>query len=243
MSTRPLLLAIVAASLAIAAAASDPPPVPLASEQIDRLSGGDKLRALVDAVVASQRAVVAMQADFVQLKDSALLLEPSRAKGRFSFRAPDAVRWDYREPDPMIVVFAQDVLTTYHPDRATAERVETSRRHRRFLRVLAGTQPLDELSSTFAITLQDPGPPAPYRLTLTTTNRLLARRLESVALAVDRDLLLPVEVEYLEADGDRTRYEFSRIELNPDLDPSLFHLELGDDVRVETVDASGGAGG
>jgi outer membrane lipoprotein-sorting protein len=215
----------------------------MTSDEIDRLSGGDKLRALVDAVVAAQRSLHSMRAEFVQHKESALLLEPIRASGVFFFRAPDAARWDYLRPDPMVVVFADDVLTTYHPDRATAERVETSRRHRRFLRVLAGTQPLDELSTTFAITLSDPGPPSPYRLTLTTTNRLLARRLQSVGLAVDRRLLLPVEVEYLEADGDRTRYEFSRIELNPDLEDTVFHLELGEDVRVETVDASGRSDG
>ncbi len=242
MSTRAGALLVLGLLLIAAGAAAEEPAV-VGTEQIDRLSGGDKLRALVDAVVAAQRSLRGMRATFVQHKESALLLEPSRSTGVFSFRAPDAVRWDYEQPDEMVVVFADDVLTTYHPDRATAERVETSRRHRRFLRVMAGTQPLDELTTLFAVTLSDPGAPAPYRLTLTTTNRLLKRRLEAVELEIDRRLLLPVVVEYREADGDRTRFEFDHLELNPDLPDTVFRLELGDGVRVETVHASSGADG
>ena len=64
------------------------------------------------------------------------------------------------------VLLAEDVVTTYHPAQARAERIKVSNKQRRFVRVLAGTQPLDDLTSHFSITLADPGGRSHYRLTL-----------------------------------------------------------------------------
>jgi outer membrane lipoprotein carrier protein len=220
----------------VRAIAADDPPRP----DLDALEGGDKVHALLDVVVANQRALTSLKADFVQVKKSSLLLEAVESRGDFAFLAPESVRWDYAEPDQMVVLFAADQLTTYHPERQRAETVKLNRRHRRFVRVLAGTQPLDELSSQFSIALADPGGEAPYRLTLRPTHSVLKKKLASVVLEVDRQLMLPVVVEYREIDGDTTRYEFSNLELNSAVEQGLFELELGSEVEVDTIDASGG---
>jgi len=207
---------------------------------LDDLHGGEKVHALIDRVVEAQQSMRSLEADFRQLKVSTLLLEPSSSRGKFAYLAPDMVRWDYVEPDPMVVVFNDDLLTTFHPQRSQAERVKISRRERRFVRVLAGTQPLDELTSQFSIQMTDPGAPERYLLTLKPTNRVLKRKLSSVVLEVDREMLLPVVVEYNEADGDSTRYEFSNLDVNGGVEPSYFHLELDGSIKVEEVDASAG---
>ena len=210
-----------------------------ATEELDRLSGPDKLDALIAKVVERQRQLQSLRADFVQLKTSDMLLEPLESRGAFEFMAPDRVRWDYTSPDVMIVVFAEDMLTTYHPEQRRAERVRVADRHQRFVRALAGTQPLDEMAAQFAIALEDPGTPAPYRLTLTPTHRALKKRLQKVMLEIDRELLLPVMVEYRGAEGDVTRYEFRDLQLDPAIETSRFQLDLGADVEIETIDASG----
>ena len=204
--------------------------------------GGAKLEALIDRVVERQRALRTLEAEFVQLKESALLLEAVESTGVFLFRAPDMVRWDYRQPDPMVVLFSEDVVTTYLPAQARAERIKVSAKQRRFVRVLAGTQPLDDLTSHFSITLADPGGRAHYRLTLRPVGKSVSKRLQSVEIEVDRELLLPVVIEYNEADGDSTRYEFTKMTINPEIDESRFRLELGADVKLETLDASAGVG-
>lgn len=210
-----------------------------AAEPLDDLAGPAKLEALIDRVVERQRELRSLQAEFVQLKSSELLLEPVESHGEFAFLAPDRVRWDYEAPDEMVVVFADDTLTTYHPQQQRAERVTVASKHRRFVRALAGTQPLDDLASQFAIALTDPGDPEPYRLTLTPTHRTLARRIDRIVLEIDRQLMLPVVVEYRGSDGDLTRYEFRDMKLDPGLEVSRFELELGAEVEVQTLDASG----
>lgn len=232
-----LLLTVLALAGGPAAGTQEPTPAADAA-QLDGLRGGAKVQALIDLVVARQRAVQSLRARFVQLKESSLLLEPVRSSGVFSYLKPDHVRWDYQAPDVMIVVFGDDTITTYHPDRAVAERLRIPRRHRKFVQALAGTQPLDELAQQFAVTLSDPGAPAPYRLELQPTHAALEARLESVHIEIDRTLLLPVVVEYREHDGDATRYEFRDLQLNPGLAPSDFQLELAEGVEIQTLDAS-----
>ena len=216
-------------------------PAPVA-DAIDALEGGAKLDAVIDRVVGSQRAVRTLQANFVQLKRSELLLEAVESSGVFLFRAPDLVRWNYLRPDSMIVLFADDTVTTYHPQQSYAERLKVSGRQRRFVRVIAGTQPLDDLTQNFAVTLADPGGETPYRLTLRPVTSMLKKRLRSVEIEVERTLFLPVVVEYTEVDGDSTRYEFKNLVINAPIDDSKFRLNLGSGVRLQTLDASSGVG-
>jgi outer membrane lipoprotein-sorting protein len=107
---------------------------------------------------------------------------------------------------------------------------------------MAGTQPLDDLTRNFSVRLADPGGEAPYRLTLRPATSMLKKRLRSVEIEVDRALFLPVVVEYNEADGDSTRYEFKNLVINAPIDDSEFHLDLGPGVRLQTLDASSGVG-
>ncbi len=231
-----LLLFLLAGCVTIAVAA--PPP----NDSIDTLEGGAKLDALIERVVEQQHALRSLRADFVQLKKSDLLLEAVESSGEFQFQAPDKVRWDYRRPDLMVVVFTEDTVTTFLPLQARAERVKVSNKQQRFVRVLAGTLPLDDLTSNFSVRLADPGGRAPYRLTLRPVGAMVKKRLHSVEIEIDRTLFLPVMVEYNEADGDSTRYEFKKLVLNPEIDAATFRLELGADVKLQTIDASAGGG-
>lgn len=216
-------------------------PAPSA-DGIDGLEGSAKLDALIARVVRSQRAVRALRANFVQRTRSELLLDDVVSSGEFFYRAPDKVRWDYRRPDPMVVLFSSDTVTTFHPLQSKAERIKVSDSQRRFVRVVAGTQPLDDLLTHFSVTLADPGGGSPYLLTLRPLDRTIQKKLHSLSLEVDRTMFLPVVVEYDQADGDSTRYEFIDLEINPELDDAKFRLDLGPEVELQSLDASAGLG-
>ena len=234
---RALLLLSLGWLLPVLAAAPAP-----AEQSLEALEGRAKLKALIAQVVENQKALRSMRAEFVQVKRSALLLEEAQSSGEFSYRAPDLVRWDYRRPDSMVVLIAEDTVTTFYPRQARAERLKISKKQRQLVRVLSGTQPLNDLTSDFTVTLADAGGETPYQLALRPVSSMLSKRLRLVELEVDRRLLLPVAIEIHEADGDSTRYEFNDLVINPEIDDSRFRLELGADVRVEAVDASAGIG-
>ncbi len=230
---------LVGCALCLTSSIAGTAPAPPA---IDSLHGGAKLAELIDRVVERQRSLRSLRADFVQVKHSALLLAPVTSTGEFIYLAPDRVRWDFRKPDSMVVLFASDSVTTYHPRQQLAERVRVSRRDRRFVRAMAGTLPLDDMTSQFRVTLRDEGAPAPYCLRLEPNKGSMIRKLDSLVVEIDRELMLPVVVEYNERDGDSTRYEFHGLELDPQLEESRFELELSDGVTLHTLDATSGLG-
>jgi outer membrane lipoprotein carrier protein len=209
---------------------------------LDSLHGSAKLDAIIERVVLRQRALRSMRAEFVQVRSSEMLLSDVRSTGEFCYLAPDRVRWDYRQPDAMVVLFADDWVTTYDPVGQRAERVKVSSGDRRFVQALAGTLPLDDLLTYFKIRFEERTAPQPYLFVLEPTAASLRRRLRSLSLEVDRTLLLPVVVDFHEADGDATRYEFHDIQIDPHLEVSRFLLEFSDSVAVETLDVSSGLG-
>ncbi len=237
-----MALVLAGVSLTLLPPALAPAAGPPSATSLDELSGSAKLDALVERVVKRQRGLRSLRADFVQVKSSAMLLEAVTSTGEFCYLAPNQVRWDYDQPDPMVVLFNDDFVTTFHPTGQRAERVKVSSRDRRFVQALAGTLPLDDLMEYFSLTMSDAGAPQPYRFDLEPTAATLKKKLDSLYIEIDRDLLLPVVVEFREADGDSTRYEFRQLQIDPNFEANRFMLELGDGIVVETIDASTGLG-
>jgi len=46
--------------------------------------------------------IVSLEADFVQTKSSALMVEPQVSTGHMSYRAPDFMRWEYSKPQTIV---------------------------------------------------------------------------------------------------------------------------------------------
>ena len=58
----------------------------------------DRLGVLVERIRIESSRRDSMEADFTQLKTSAMLQEPLESVGLFSYRAPDLARWEYESP-------------------------------------------------------------------------------------------------------------------------------------------------
>ncbi len=204
------------------------------------LRGADRLTALVQRVSQVQASVKTLTADFEQLRTSHLLAEPSRSTGRFYYRAPESVRWDYTSPREMTVLITAGVAITYRPAEKRAERIEVGRAQHRVLRFMSATEPLEKLKEYFTFTFIDAGGKSNYVLRLKPVVHTIKKRLREVELEIDRARFLPVKVSYTEVDGDSTVYSFSDIRLNPEQPAGLYTLALPPDVKVETVKLGSG---
>jgi len=207
--------------------------------QFTGLSGKAKVDAFLQEMAKAQEAVRTLSADFRQVKVSRLLQEPSRASGTFFFAAPDQVRWDYKEPRPMVVLMTSKAMVTYRPLERQAERLELGRHQKKIFSFLSATQPLASLSRHFSFALRDAGEGRHFNLLLTPVTHAIKNRLSSVELVVDRETLLPVKVTYSEADGDLTTYEFSNIAVNRSLPEGIFALDLPPGVKVTELKVRG----
>jgi outer membrane lipoprotein carrier protein len=199
------------------------------------IHGASKLAALIQRVSQVQAGLATLSADFEQLRTSHLLAVPSHSHGRFFFRTPDNVRWDYDAPREMTVLITGGVAITYRPAERRAERIEVGRTQRRILRFISASEPLEKLKQYFSFTFIDPGGSGNYTLELNPTTHLMKKRLRSVDIDINRTTFLPVKVAYTEADGDTTAYSFSNVRVNVAQPPNLFDLTLPPDVQVVRI--------
>jgi outer membrane lipoprotein-sorting protein len=204
------------------------------------LRGVDKLAALVQRVSQVQASMATLDADFEQVRTSHLLAAPSVSRGRFHYRAPDSVRWDYDSPREMTVLITGGVAITYRPAEKRAERIEVGRAQHRVFRFLSAAEPLDKLMQYFSFTFRDPLVKGNYTLELKPEAHMIKKRLKSVRIEIERTTYLPIKVAYTEADGDSTEYAFSNVKLNPPQPPDLFTLTIPPDVEVVQIKVGGG---
>ena len=76
--------------------------------------------------------------------DNGYELDDVLGRSALRFLAPDRVRWDFATPDPMVILVADDTMTTFLPESGTAQRVKVSDNQSRLMGVFAGTQNLDD---------------------------------------------------------------------------------------------------
>lgn len=187
-----------------------------------------------------------LEANFEQVKQSALLLEPDRSTGSFFYSAPDRVRWEYAEPDPITLVISERLMTTWYRDLGKAETALVGEQSDRILRYLGAGTSLDELNKYFRVAMHlPPDRERPLRLELTPRFERVAKRIQRLELWLDPELFLPVRLQFVEGDGDITEFQFTNLRRNQGIVDETFVLELPAGVRVRdvTLESSGSAGG
>lgn len=201
------------------------------------LSPRERLDVLVERVKLEQSRVETMRARFEKDTASSLLLEPETSRGEFLYRTPDRVLWQVKEPLPVVVSLTDQEMLTYFPDRRTAERVGISNVSERVFEYLGASGSLETLMQYFSVTAEFPEERGQgYHLKLLPRYARIKKRIASMDIWIDAESFLPSGLKYTEPNGDHTEYRFYDVEINVELPPERFELELPPGVEIETVD-------
>jgi outer membrane lipoprotein-sorting protein len=219
--TNKVLCMAVVCALAAAAFTADAAPVTLAQ--------------VIKQVQEQQKRTSTLQADFRQEKELALLAKPEVSTGTFIFSRPSNVLWTYEAPKRVQMVIASGVLTTYYPEIGKAERIDVKKFEDRIFKYMGATGAIDELARYFDFTFTDSKSKPTYLLDLTPKNKAVAKRVQRIKLWIDKKTFLTSKIEYVEGDGDITRYEFTNLRINEPVPPSRFALSMPSSVRVEQM--------
>ncbi|MDX1643214.1 MAG: outer membrane lipoprotein carrier protein LolA, partial [Thermoanaerobaculia bacterium] len=140
-----IAVSLVVASLfvlpVVTAAAETVPPGP----RDEGVEPGERLDVLVERIRFENARRHSLEASFVQLKESALLLEPLRAEGEFSYEAPDKARWEYHSPDPISLVIDGQEMLTWYRDLGLVERYQVGRHSEKVLDYLGASSSIGTL--------------------------------------------------------------------------------------------------
>jgi outer membrane lipoprotein-sorting protein len=221
MSTRSLLAAVVAAAVLTVSPAHAAGPV--------------TLDAVIKKVQETQKKTSTLQANFRQEKELALLAKPEVSTGTFVYSRPNNVLWTYDAPKRVQMVIADGIMTTYYPDLRKAERIDVKRFEDRIFKYMGASGAIDELARYFDFTFTDSKSKPVYVLDLTPKNRAVSKRVQRIKIWIDKTTYMTTKLEYVEGDGDITRYEFTNIRVNDPVPSSKFAIALPSSVKVEQM--------
>ncbi|HKR65310.1 MAG TPA: outer membrane lipoprotein carrier protein LolA [Thermoanaerobaculia bacterium] len=193
------------------------------------------LETVVKKIQEQQKHTTTLQAEFRQEKELALLSKPEVSTGTFIYSRPNNVLWTYESPKKVQMVIAGGVLTTYYADLGKAERVDVKRFEDRIFKYMGASGAIDELARYFDFTFTDSKSKPVYVLDLTPKNRAVSRRVRRIKLWIDKTSYLTTKIEYVEGDGDITRYEFTNVRINEPVPQSKFALQLPSSVKIEQM--------
>jgi outer membrane lipoprotein carrier protein len=193
------------------------------------------LETVIKKIQEQQKRTSTLQADFRQEKELALLSKPEVSTGTFVFSRPSNVLWTYDAPKRVQMVIAGGFMTTYYPDLRKAEKIDVKRFEDRIFKYMGASGAIDELARYFDFTFTDSKSKPVYVLDLTPKNKAVGKRVKRIKLWIDKTTYLTSKIEYVEGDGDITRYEFTNLRINEPIPASRFAISLPSNVKVEQM--------
>ena len=181
-----------------------------------------------------QDSIQTLSAQFTETTSNQLLKDPIVAEGLLYMTKPAAIRWEYRTPEEMRFVIADDVYTGYFPAQNRAEKRNIRRYSEQLFRFLGLGQGSAELRKFYDIRLEPSADEDGPLLVLEPKKRRARKRVAEVRLQLDPQSYLPVSVEYRSKDGGSRSIEFTDVLINPDLAAGLYEMNLPAGVKMSS---------
>jgi outer membrane lipoprotein-sorting protein len=193
------------------------------------------LETVIKKVQEQQKKTQSLQADFRQEKELSLMAKPEVSSGTFTFSKPNNVLWSYTAPKRVQMLITKGSMTTYYPDLRKAESIDVRRFEDRIFKYMGASGAIDELARYFDFTFTDTATNPQYVLDLSPKSKTVAKRVKRIRIWIDKQSFLTTKFEYIEGDGDITRYEFTNLKVNQPIPPAKFTLNLPPNVKVEQM--------
>lgn len=175
-------------------------------------------------------ALSSLQADFEQAYFSATVSTPLREKGRLYYRKPGRMRWEYQSGTSQVVVFSGGVLETYDPEenQLIRQEIPEDQAQGTIFGFISGEARLAETyraeKSPF------PGAEGPvHQLKLTPIEE---GETAYILMEIDARTDLLRRVILFDWAGNKNEFAFSRLKINPSLEPGLFTLQVPADCEI-----------
>ena len=194
----------------------------------------ERLAAILKKFDETQESTKTLTAGFSERKELQLLRDPVVSKGRFYYTKPDDVLLQYTEPDVRYLLFTKEEQLFYFPKLKRAERGTSTRVHDYLFRFFAIGQSSDSLKKFYEIGLDEETNDIKdtYLLVLRPRKRMIKKAVQDVRLWISKDRLLPVRLQWREPDGDSTTISFDDVHFNPDIQASVYHIEIPKGVEI-----------
>lgn len=181
-------------------------------------------------VEAKLHRLRSIQADFEQIYYPASLSNPLTEKGKFYFKKPDLMRWEYRRPEQKVFLYKRGVFLAYYPE--DKELIQSSLSKEKYetevLSLLSGQK---QLTDDYLVEF-NPFPsenPKAWKLKLTPREE---SDYSHILLEVDERNWLILKAIFLDWAGNKSEFQFSQIKADVQFPQKMFELEVPPDVEI-----------
>jgi len=190
---------------------------------------------------AAQDTTQTMTAAFRQVKEDALFAEPSIQSGHFSFQRPGRFRWDYEQPEHVIVTVTEDTFQRYLPEQKLARRMDLSKNKRRVFTYFGIGSDVEVFKRHFDLStdIADTSHPGTRKLEMTGKRRRVQKRLSLLEMWLDEKNWLPSAIKVTMADGSTTLWEFTDVAVNPTIAATTFDMRVPKGTIVQSEENQG----
>lgn len=171
------------------------------------------------------RTTQSIESNYTQRKHLSLLSEDVRSQGKFYFRKPDRLRWEYVKPFKYIIVMNGGKFSVTDNDRSTVFDVNTNPMIAEIsgimMACLQGTILTD--STRFRAAFAESR--AAIHVTLVPVTQAMRTMIRQIEITFQASDLTTSELQLVEASGDYTRITFRTTRTNGAIPDALFSIQ------------------
>lgn len=181
-------------------------------------------------LIAAQRDVRSLSANFTQTRALRTLRSPLKCPGRLWFQAPDWFRWELGEPPKTIILGTPSGVTIIQPDKKRAQKNPPATPGRPggaealgMIRFPGGGSFEEFQRLVQVLAIRTVGPTCHLEMLPRDAS---ARGLSAIKLDFDMRTGHWISLEIVTREGSSILNEFSNVEINPKLDKRIFDFDL-----------------
>lgn len=182
---------------------------------------------IVDELKAKQADIKTVSARFIQEKHTKLLTKPIRSSGRFFYKQPDMIRWEYSGSVNMQVIYNGKELWLYYPELKQADRLNGMPQYSSLMRF-----DVSSLARDYIITEKKE-----KNVSLLTFVPKIKGPVRQIEMEFIGQVSFPRMIKLLDSNGEATVITFSDVQLNTVIQDNTFRFipEKGVTIRERTL--------
>ena len=182
---------------------------------------GAQLSQLTQAISKAHQQVKTLSANFTQEKTSTLFTEKMVQKGVFCYQSPKQLRWEYKSPKALTLLF-NDTKVTVLTDKGAINNPNKmlNEMGKMIINTINGTNMSD--NDNFDISYQKNNQDGSYIAVLNPTNKKIKANYSSIRVILNGKNYLAEKVILNESNGDVTTITFSNMKINTTLPEGIF---------------------
>jgi outer membrane lipoprotein-sorting protein len=176
------------------------------------------------------RSLDALRANFEHIYYSSSVSTPLTEKGRFFYKKPGVLKWEYLDPEEKIFLYEDGLFQSYYPEenQLIQNSLSEEEGESEFLSLLTGRIDLQNNYSVIFSSFPSDEPNS-YQLKLTPKGE---SQDAYILLEIDKKKWLIRKAISFDWTGNKSEFVFTQIKVNPSLSKDTFRLNLPPDVEI-----------